>query len=92
MADSGENVLAERIERLRRERDLTVEELAARGKVDPALFESLPDAVPDIEVPVLGRLAEALGVELGDLLEGIRWVPDEAGGDGEYRVEDLGGG
>jgi transcriptional regulator with XRE-family HTH domain len=88
MSDSPRNAgaaLVGRIERLRRERGLTVAELAARADLDRALLESFSDEVPDVGISVFGRLATALGVEPDELLEGIEWVPDGRGG-GEYRV------
>ena len=78
-----------RIERLRRERSLTVDELASRADIDRALLESLADGVPDVGISVFGRLAAALEVGPDELLEGIEWIPDGRGG-GEYRVADCG--
>jgi transcriptional regulator with XRE-family HTH domain len=88
MSDSRRNAgsaLVGRIEVLRRERGLTVEELASRADVDPPLLESLAEGAPDVGISAFARLAAALGVEPSDLLEGIEWVPDGRGG-GEYRV------
>jgi transcriptional regulator with XRE-family HTH domain len=88
MSDSRRNAgtaLVGRIEGFRRERGLTVEELAARAGVEPALLGSLAEGVPDVGISALGRLAAALDVEPGELLEGIEWVPDGRGG-GRYRV------
>jgi transcriptional regulator with XRE-family HTH domain len=84
-ANAAGAALGGRIEKLRRDHDLTIEDLAARADIDCALLKTLLDEVPDVEVSVLGRLAEALGVDLSELLEGVEWVPDGRGG-GEYRV------
>jgi transcriptional regulator with XRE-family HTH domain len=88
MSDSPRNAgsaLVGRIESLRREQGLTFEELATRADVDRPLLESLAEGAPDVGISVLVRLAGALGVDPGELLEGIDWVPDGQGG-GEYRV------
>jgi transcriptional regulator with XRE-family HTH domain len=84
---TGGAVLSDRIEGLRRARGLTVAQLAERADLDPAGLESMLAEMPDLGVSSLGRLAAALGVSAGDLLEGIEWVPDGHGG-GEYRVAD----
>jgi transcriptional regulator with XRE-family HTH domain len=77
--------LVGRIEGMRRERGLTIEELAARAEVDRTVLDSLAEGTPDVGVSALIRVAAALDVDPGDLLEGIEWVPDGRGG-GDYRV------
>jgi transcriptional regulator with XRE-family HTH domain len=84
-ARDAKSAVIERIERIRRELGLTVEDLADRSKVDRSTLDSLLRERSDVDVSVFGRLAEALGVDPGELLEGIEWVPDGHGG-GEYRV------
>ncbi len=88
MSDSARkagSALVGKIEDLRRERGLSVEELAARAEVDPSVLESLAEGSPDVGISVLGHLAAALDVEPSELLEGIEWAADGRGG-GEYRI------
>ncbi|MBS1888474.1 MAG: helix-turn-helix transcriptional regulator [Actinobacteria bacterium] len=67
---------------------MTVEDLAERSDMAPADLASLLDGVPDVDISVFARLAAALGVDPGELLAGIEWVPD-GHGDGEYRVSET---
>jgi transcriptional regulator with XRE-family HTH domain len=86
MPDNPRNagsVLVGRIESLRRERGLTVEELAARAEVGRRVLEALAEGA-DVGILEIVRLAGALDVEPDELLEGIEWVPDGRGGGG-YR-------
>jgi transcriptional regulator with XRE-family HTH domain len=80
------SLLGDRIEQLRRDRGLTVEQLTESAELDRAELEAVADGV-DVSIFSISRIAGALGVELDDLLDGISWTPGEGG---DYRVEDPG--
>lgn len=79
-----------KVSRLQRALGFSDHELAARSGLDPDELEAVLRGEGKIAPEVLFLLAGALGVEPGDLLEGIAWVPDGEGG-GEYRRADPGG-
>jgi transcriptional regulator with XRE-family HTH domain len=79
-------VLVGRIEALRREHDLSIDDLARRAEMSPDDLRGFLAETPDIGVSAILRLAGALGVEPGELVGGIEWAPDGRGG-GEYRVQ-----
>jgi transcriptional regulator with XRE-family HTH domain len=80
-----ESALGQRIDQLRRASGLSVEELANRADLDRSQLESLLHGVQDVGIFVLIRLAGALGVEPGEILDTVTWVPRRDGG--EYRME-----
>jgi transcriptional regulator with XRE-family HTH domain len=73
---------SERVESLRRERGYSKETLAARAKLDLGELDELLDGRRKVEVDAIYLLAGALGVEVEDLLDGIRWDPSAEGGSG----------
>jgi transcriptional regulator with XRE-family HTH domain len=94
MADTAPNAhthLAKQVARLQTERGLSIEELAGRASIDRAELERILRAEAEVGADVILLLSAALGVEPGELLNGIAWVRDGKGG-GEYRVDDPEGG
>lgn len=89
MTDKGEAAaaLGRRIETIRAERGLAIGELAARVDIDRSSLEAILRGDSGVEFFEFGRLAAALGVDPGELLDGIEWVPDGRGG-GDYRVSE----
>jgi transcriptional regulator with XRE-family HTH domain len=78
MADTDRDArerFAANIERLRRRDGLSVEELAARADVDARELEEILGADREAAYGTIAALAGALGVEVGELFEGIRWTP-----------------
>jgi DNA-binding Xre family transcriptional regulator len=77
LAEDSERVPAEIVEALisgqnpirvwRRHRGLTLEQLAGEAGLSPAYLSQLETGKRRGTVPVLNRLAETLGLELGDL-------------------------
>lgn len=64
------SVVAANVRRLRRSRNISVSELARRSGVAKATLSNLETGEGNPTVQTLTQLAEALGVLLGDLLEG----------------------
>lgn len=62
-------IVARNLRRLRNERKLSQEELAFRAKVDRSYISQLETGVYSPSVTMLGKLAKALGVEVGELLK-----------------------
>lgn len=77
---------ATQVARLQRELGLSVEALAERASIDQAELERILRAEAAVGADVILLLAHALGVEPGELLNGIVWVRDGKGG-GEYRLQ-----
>jgi transcriptional regulator with XRE-family HTH domain len=78
MADTDREArqrFAANIERLRRRDGLSVEELAQRADVDARELEEILRADREASYGTIAALAGALGVEVGELFEGIRWIP-----------------
>jgi len=65
---------------------MSIESLAERAGLDRAQIEAVLTGSQNAGISVLLRLAGALGVDSGRLLDGITWIPREGGG--EYRVEE----
>lgn len=78
------------VERLRRRKGMSAESLAERSGIDGSeLAEILrADREPDYEA--IARLAGALGVGPGELLEGIGWIPGDEVRPGRFEVEPSG--
>lgn len=62
------NRLGANLRRLRRERDLTLEALAARSGVSRSMISKVERGEAQPTTPVVGRLAEALGVGISGLV------------------------
>jgi transcriptional regulator with XRE-family HTH domain len=74
MADTDRDArerFAANIERLRRRDGLSVEELAARSDLDEAELREILGAEREAAYGTIAALAGALGVEAGELFEGI---------------------
>jgi transcriptional regulator with XRE-family HTH domain len=66
---------------------MTLEAVAERAGLAPAAVTALEGGSADTpDIDVLIRLATALGIAPGDLLEGIDWAPGE-GGRGAFRID-----
>lgn len=65
-------IFAANLRRIRLERGMTQDALAAVADMDPAELRRLESARRDPGVRVLARLANGLGVTLGDLLAGVK--------------------
>lgn len=85
--DDPSRHFAAKVERLRRDRGLSVQVLAARANLDLDELEAILRGETRIALDAVLLLAGALEVEPGELLKGLAWVPDEEGG-GEYRVDE----
>lgn len=62
-------VMATNLRRLRHELQLTQEELAERSGLSSRYIGAIERADVSASVTVLGQIAEALGIEAGDLLK-----------------------
>jgi transcriptional regulator with XRE-family HTH domain len=62
------------IRRLRVERGLTIEELAAKADVAPAYLGQVERGAVNVGVVILGRVAKVLGNRIGDLF--VEPLPD----------------
>lgn len=62
-------VMAINLRRMRHDRDLTQEELADRASLSARYIGAIERADVSASVTVLGQIAEALGVEPGELLK-----------------------
>jgi transcriptional regulator with XRE-family HTH domain len=56
------------IRRLRRDRDLTQDQLAERAGLDPRVIRFVESGERDVGISTLWMLASALGVEVADLI------------------------
>jgi transcriptional regulator with XRE-family HTH domain len=75
MADTDREArerFAANVERLRRRDRLSVEELAERSDVEPGELREILAADREAAYGTIAALAGALGVEAGELFEGIR--------------------
>ena len=63
-------IVAANVRRLRKERSLTQDELAARASMDPAEIRRIESARRDPGTRVLTRIADGLGVPPSSLLKG----------------------
>jgi transcriptional regulator with XRE-family HTH domain len=64
--------LAENVRRLRHERNITQEELAARAGIHRTQTGAIETGRHEPRVSTLVRIARALDVELSELLDGVR--------------------
>lgn len=71
---------AQNLSRLRREAGLTQEQLAARASLHRTEISLLERGQRRPLIDTLTRLAGALSLDPGALLEGIAWVPSPGGG------------
>jgi transcriptional regulator with XRE-family HTH domain len=78
---------AANVERVRRQRDYSVDRLAERAGIEREALEAMMRGEAEARVDSILRLAGALEVTPGELYEGVAWVPDGEGG-GEFRVEE----
>lgn len=62
-------VMAINLRRMRHDRDMTQEELADRAGLSARYIGAIERAGVSASVTVLGQIAEALGVEAGELLK-----------------------
>ncbi len=74
--------LGRTVERLRTERGLAPEALAARAMLDVDELGEIERGERKVLVDGVYLLAGALGVEPNALFEGIRWIPPAEGGTG----------
>lgn len=81
---------AANVERLRRRRGYSLDQLAKRSQMEKAEIEAALRGEAEAHVDTIYRLAGALGVSPGELYEGVAWLPDGEGG-GEYRLDDPSG-
>jgi transcriptional regulator with XRE-family HTH domain len=68
--------VAARIERLRVERRMTVEALADESLLEAEEVEAVLRGQDRLSLSTLIRIADSLGVDAAELLEGISWMPD----------------
>lgn len=64
-------LIAARVDRLRRNRGLSIEELADRALLDSTEIEGILAGTEDLGLDTVLLLAGALGVETRELLDGI---------------------
>jgi transcriptional regulator with XRE-family HTH domain len=81
---------AENLARHRQERGLSQEELAARADIHRTQISLIEGGKRMPRLDTLVKLAGALGVEPGDLLEGIVWEPTVTTV-GEFKIAETGG-
>ena len=62
-------IVARNLRRLRHAKKLSQEELSFRAGVDRSYISQLETGVYSASVTMLGKLAKALGVEVGELLK-----------------------
>jgi transcriptional regulator with XRE-family HTH domain len=70
------------VERLRVERGITPDALAARARLDVDGLGEIERGERKVLTDVVYLLAAALGVEPNALFEGVRWIPPAEGGTG----------
>jgi transcriptional regulator with XRE-family HTH domain len=63
--------LGQRLTYLREKQNFTVSELAARSGLDPGMLEGIEAGRVDPTVVAIFALVEALGVSLGELVDGV---------------------
>lgn len=89
MADTSKDArirFAANVERLRRQRGYSLDELAERAQIARKEFEAILSGEAEVRVDSVYLLAGSLGVTPGELYEGAAWIPDGQGG-GEYRID-----
>lgn len=60
--------LGQHIRRLRRERDLTQDQLADKSRLDPRVIRFVESGTRDVGISTLWMLAKGLGVEVAALI------------------------
>jgi transcriptional regulator with XRE-family HTH domain len=78
---------AANVERLRRQRGYSLDQLAERSQMGKTELEAILRGETEAHVDSVYRLAGSLQVSPGKLYEGVAWIPDGEGG-GEYRIDD----
>lgn len=86
LPDDPRRHFADRVARLQLGGGLSNQALAERAKLSPDELDEILRAESPLSLDAIFLLAGALGVEPGDLLDGIEWLPDGRGG-GEYRAD-----
>lgn len=84
----GRAHLAATIERLRRQENLSLDELADRSQLDLQVIEEILRGDAEADLGLIYRIAGALRVEPADLFKGISWVPPDGDRAG-YLVEEA---
>jgi transcriptional regulator with XRE-family HTH domain len=79
---------AANVERLRRGKGMSTEELAERSTVDPRELGEVLRGDREAGYATIALLAGALEVEPGELFRGITWIPPAEGGEGRFEVEE----
>jgi len=67
--DEMKQIVARNLRRIRHERKLSQEELSFQAEVDRSYISQLETGVYSASVTMLGKLAKALDVEVGELLK-----------------------
>ena len=67
--DEMKQIVARNLRRLRHERKLSQEELSFQAKADRSYISQLETGVYSASVTMLAKLANALGVEVSELLK-----------------------
>lgn len=67
--DEMKQIVARNLRRLRHERKMSQEELSFQAKVDRSYISQLETGGYSASVTMLGKLAKALGVDVGELLK-----------------------
>jgi transcriptional regulator with XRE-family HTH domain len=75
------------VEGLRRRRGMSVEALAERSELERDELTGILSGEIEARTATVYLLAGALGVDPGDLFDGISWLPPADGGSG-YAVEE----
>jgi transcriptional regulator with XRE-family HTH domain len=66
------------IQRLRRSRKLSQEELAHIAGIDRAYMSRIERGIPNLGIEMIVRLSKALGVRPAELVEGLKWSEESA--------------
>ena len=61
------------IQRLRRSRKLSQEELAHIAGIDRAYMSRIERGIPNLGIEMIVRISKALGVQPAELVEGLTW-------------------
>jgi len=94
MADTDREArgrFAANIERLRRREGLSVETLAELSRIDGSKLSEILLGDREANYTTIALLAEALGVEPGELFEGIAWIPPGEDGVGRFEIDEPDG-
>ena len=79
-------VLAQNLRRLRRERGLSLSQVAERAEIHRTHVSLILRGKRMVQIDTVVKLAGALGVGPGELLAGIAWVPGEGPSRGRFRL------